>query len=160
MYHCREVDGEPKNKCIFPWPRETIGWREFDGYVDLFPEVCKMSQWMILHTSAVEYLRSSESGKLLLMYSEHTLIPDEMFFATILSSSPLHERTFSGAKRLMWWDGGSHPHQWSYADQEIIQNRMENSLWIRKVDVRADQELKKFLDDLRQADRLSSQAQK
>jgi Core-2/I-Branching enzyme len=155
MYHCREYGGDWKNRCLMqPW--EPKGQREFTGYSDLFPQLFKTSQWMILHRSTVEYLRTSEAGKLFLMHSEHTAIPDEMFFATLLATTPFNGRTFRDPKRLMFWNGGSHPYVWTGENKGVIKAWEKHFLWIRKVDVTRDQQLKGLLDDIRQEDKMSN----
>ena len=155
MFHCREgeIEGE-RDKCNF-YPMNIQGYREFDGFKDLFPQVLKTSQWMILHRSAVEYLRSSEAGKLLLMHFEHSLIPDELFFSTFLASSPFNTRTFRDPKRLMFWYGGSHPWEWTKGDEESINFWEKHFFWIRKVDVGSNPQLKETLDGIRRKDRMS-----
>lgn len=156
MFHCRELQAgtEWENRCSYP--PQPHGLREFDGFKDLFPRLYKTSQWMILHSSAVSYLRSSEAGKLLLMHSEHSHIPDEMFFSTYFAASPFSGRTFRDPKRLMFWNGGSHPHEWNKLEKPVIESWADHFLWIRKVDVIRDPELKEFLDDVRRKDKMSS----
>jgi hypothetical protein len=154
MFHCREYyDGRDKKCAYF----EPYGQRSFDGYEQLFPHRYKTSQWVILHRSAVEYLRSSEAGKLLLMHSEHTQIPDEMFLSTFFAASPFVGRTFRDPKRLMFWYGGSHPYDWTNDDADVIRAWSDNFLWIRKVDHSNDPELKVVLDDIRREDKMSTQ---
>jgi hypothetical protein len=154
MFHCRDYRGSWEKRCIFT--PEAHGYREFDGYTALFPHLYKTSQWLILHRSSVEYLRSSEAGKLLLMHSEHTLIPDEMFFSTFFAQTPFNSRTFRDPKRLMFWNGGSHPWEWTMPDEAVIRTWAKHFLWIRKVDVTANPELKGVLDDVRKKDKMSN----
>jgi hypothetical protein len=153
MYHC-QPDGEEDGKCQY-YPVLSQGYREFNGYADIFPQLYKTSQWMILHRSAIEDLRSSETARLLLMHSEHTLMPDEMFFATYLSSSSLKTQTYRDPKRLMYWFGGSHPYDWTGNDGDMIRDWESHFLYIRKVDVVNDSKLKNLLDDVRQNDVMS-----
>ena len=155
MFHCQSQAAVGDGACRFTYPALEKGYREFDGYKDVFPQLYKTSQWMILHRSAVEELRSSEAAKLLLMHSEHTLIPDEMFFATFLASNSVNQRTFRDPKRLMYWRGGSHPYDWTGADEKLIKDCQSHFLWIRKVDVVGDTKLKKLLDDVRRDDTMS-----
>ena len=154
MYHCREHGGTSQGRCSIT--TEINGYREFDGYKDLFPRLFKTSQWLILHRSSVEYLRSSESAKLLLMHAEHTLMPDEIFFSTFFAASPFNAKTYRDPKRLMFWNGGSHPYDWTGEDKAVIKSWAKHFMWIRKVDVIRDPELKKVLDDVRQKDKMSN----
>jgi len=155
MFHCREHRFEWASRCVFS--PEPHGWREFDGFKDLFPRLYKTSQWMILHHSAVSYLRKSEAAKLLLMHSEHASIPDEMFFSTFYAASPFGGRTYRDPKRLMYWDGGSHPYEWTSNDEAVVRAWAYHFLWMRKVDVVGDPKLKEILDDIRAKDVMSSQ---
>ena len=154
MYHCREFQGDSDKKCILT--EQSHGYRTMDGLLQLFPHIYKTSQWVILHRSAVEYLRTSESGKLLLMHSEHTLIPDEMFFSTFFAASPFVDRTFRDPKRLMFWYGGSHPYDWTSENIDVIQEWASHFMWIRKVDLSKDPELKVALDNIRREDAMSN----
>jgi Core-2/I-Branching enzyme len=154
MFHCRE--SEQEGKCMYTYPPQIQGYREFDGYKDLFPQFHKTSQWMVLHRSTVEYLRSSEAGKLFVMHMEHAAVPDEIFFATFLSSTPFASRTFRDPKRLMFWYGAEHPYEWTRDDESVIDSWESHFLWIRKVDVSADPELKELLDEVRRKDKMSN----
>jgi Core-2/I-Branching enzyme len=152
MFHCR---GQWETKCVFG--DLEYGARSFDGYQQLFPKIWKTSQWIILHRSSVEYLRSSEAGKLLLMHSEHTNIPDEYFFPTLFAATPLVERTYRDPKRLMVWTGELHPYEWKVEDAGVIKAWAKHFLWIRKVDLSTHPELKILLDDIRREDKMSNQ---
>jgi hypothetical protein len=154
MYHCREYQGQWAKKCVFTDPPH--GARSFEGYKQLFPKIWKTSQWVILHRSSVEYLRSSEVGKLLLMHSEHMVIPDEYFFPTLFAATPLVERTYRDPKRLMFWTGEPHPYEWKKEDASVIKAWAKHFLWIRKVDLSTDPELKGLLDDIRREDQMSN----
>lgn len=154
MYHCREYGGTWEKRCFFT--NSIHGYREFDGYKDLFPRLFKTSQWLILHRTAVEYIRSSEAAKLLLMHAEHTLMPDEIFFSTFLAASPFNAKTYRDPKRLMFWNGGSHPYDWSSEDSGIIKRWAKHFMWIRKVDVIGDPNLKQTLDGIRRKDKMSN----
>ena len=154
MYHCREVGGNWNKKCYFP--DNIHGRREFDGYKDLFPRLYKTSQWLILHRSSVEYLRSSESAKLLLMHAEHTFMPDEIFFSTFFAASPFNAKTYRDPKRMMFWNGGSHPYDWTDNDRGVIKAWAKHFMWIRKVDVIGDPALKNTLDEIRRKDKMSN----
>jgi hypothetical protein len=145
MFHCRDELGGDPQKCYFPhW---VTGRRSYDGFADLFPRRYKIRQWLILHRSTVEYLRTSEAVKLLMMYAEHTCVPDEMWLGTILAASPFIGRTYNDAKRLVVWrEEAAHPHDWTYRDQATLEKWQDPFLWVRKVDVTGDPRLKEILD--------------
>jgi hypothetical protein len=98
-------------------PRE---WRSWAALHDLFPHRYKSSQWVILHQSAVEYMRSSEAGNLLFTWAEHTICPDEMILPTFFAASPFVNQTFKDPKRLLRWARGWHPQEWTVEDKNSI----------------------------------------
>jgi len=130
--------------------------RGWSAMQDLFPALYKASQWMILHRSAVQYLRTSEAGKLLVMWAENTWVPDEEVFGTFFSSTPFVDNIVQDNKRIIWWDGRSdHPHVFIHKDAEVIRRLEGHFLWIRKADVVRDRDLKDMLDNIREVDEMS-----
>jgi Core-2/I-Branching enzyme len=154
VYHCQDAPQQGEHQCYFSEGRYG-GVREFDGFRDLFPQWYKTSQWMILHRKAVEYFRQSESGKLFIVHAEHACVPDEWFFSTFFAASPF--RTMRDPKRLIYWNGGSHPWQWTFQDMSVIQSWAEHFFWIRKVDVTVDPQFKKALDAILREDKMSEE---
>ena len=155
MYYCAKDDSQ---FCSFS---EAINkeFRSWESMSDLFPTRYKSSQWVILHRTAVEYIRSSEAGKLLMMWAESTQCPDEMVLATLLGASPLVNQTYRDPKRLLrWLPWGWHPYEWQKEDRGVIETWQDHFLWIRKVDVTKEPELKEILDDIRRRDELSNLA--
>lgn len=144
MFHC--ADKTSKICKLDNTPRE---WRSWAALHELFPHRYKSSQWVILHRSAVEYMRSSEAGKLLFTWAEHTICPDEMILPTFFAASPFVNRTFKDPKRLMRWNRGMHPLEWSVEDKDSIWWWQKYFFWIRKVDVVAEPAMKEILDQVR-----------
>jgi Core-2/I-Branching enzyme len=135
------------------------GWRSWESINDLFPHRYKSSQWTILHKTAVEYLRNSEAGKLLLMWAENMDCPDEMILATFLAASPFVNQTYRDPKRLIWWSAGTwHPKFWHSTDKHSIETWQDHFFWIRKVDIVDDPDLKNNLDEIRRRDVISELA--
>jgi hypothetical protein len=97
----------------------------------------------------VEYMRSSEAGKLLFTWAEHTICPDEMILPTFFAASPFVNRTFKDPKRLMRWTRGMHPQEWSVEDKDSIRWWQKYFFWIRKVDVIVEPTMKEILDQVR-----------
>jgi hypothetical protein len=154
MFHCGQTGTTRCTPEPFEW-----GFRSWDCLADIFPVRYKSSQWVILHHSAVKYLRDSESGKLLMMWAEHTMVPDEMILGTFFASSPFARRIIPDAKRLMWWDGsGRHPHDFWHGDASMIDWAQIYFMWIRKVDVTRDHQLRQMLDGFRAEDTMSARA--
>jgi hypothetical protein len=90
-----------------------------------------------------------------MIWAENTLIPDEMILATFFGNSPMANRTMRDPKRLMRWRGNPHPESWRLPDKETIETWQRHFLWIRKVDVTGDPELKTLLDGIRTKDEMS-----
>lgn len=159
MFHCGEVewayDASWYTQCR-QWPVEW-GYRSWDTFRDIFPHQYKISQWFILHRSAVEYLRASEAGRLLMMWSEHTFISDEEIIGTIFMASPIANRVYRDPTRLILWDDSgdtSHPHEFGYWDKSIIERLQQYFLWIRKVNVGDDSQLREILDRIIERDEM------
>jgi Core-2/I-Branching enzyme len=146
MYHCLGKEGD-LSCALDQNPREYRSW---SGMSDLFRNRYKGSPWLILHYSAVEYLRTSSRTKLLLIWSEHTLCPDEMFFPIFFAASPFVNKTYRDPKRLMRRDERLQLMDWTVGDRWDIEYWQKYFCWIRKVDVVKDKELKELLDAIRE----------
>ena len=157
MFHCQGpwLYDSP-GRCDFQM-EPKLGYREWRGIAQLFPHRYKSSQWKILHRNTIEWIRSSEAVKLLLMWAEHTWCPDEELFATILAASPFINRTYPDPKRLVWWRGGPHPHDWNMGDLELIEEWESHVFFIRKVWLATDPPLKELLDRIRERDQVSDE---
>ena len=145
MFHC--LGGSEEN-CR--WAQTGWEFRSWKSLEDLFQHKYKGSQWLILHYDAVQYLRHSERAKLLLMWAEHTLCPDEMILPIFFAASPFVNKTYQDPKRLLHWNGGSHPRTWTIREKWDIEYWQRYFFWIRKVDVVQDKELKALLDGIRE----------
>lgn len=87
------------------------------------------------------------------------MVPDEMILGTFFASSPFSRRIIPDAKRLMWWDGsGRHPHDFWHGDRSMIEWAQIYFMWIRKVDVVRDNQLRQMLDGFRAEDTMSARA--
>ncbi|KAJ3397427.1 Beta-1,3-galactosyl-O-glycosyl-glycoprotein beta-1,6-N-acetylglucosaminyltransferase 4 [Lobulomyces angularis] len=70
----------------------------------------KHHQWMILHRSFIEHIRTDTVAMDVLAYMEHTWIPDESFFAIIAVNSPMFkDKVISNSRRYIKFEGGWHP---------------------------------------------------
>ena len=157
MFHCQDPWWyQSPGRCVLDIG-SRMGWREWRGLAQLFPYRYKSSQWKILHRNTIEWIRSSEAVKLLLMWAEHTWCPDEEVFATILSASPFVNQTYPDPKRLVWWEGGPHPHDWNMGDVDLIEEWQSHFFFIRKVWLSTDLPLKEVLDRVRERDEVSDE---
>ncbi len=90
------------------------------------------SQWWTLsHTACQTVLDFVAKQPQVVDFFRHTLIPDEMFFQTILMNSPLAEQLSSDARRYLEWDEGA----WSprlLKPENISQLRDSKALFARK----------------------------
>lgn len=148
MFHCLGTrKGDDISCALDQTPREHRSW---SGISDLFRNRYKGSQWVILHSSAVSYLRSSPRTKLLLTWSEHTLFPEEMFLPIFFAASPFVNKTYRDPKRLIRWNEGLQPVDWTAGNKWDIEYWQKYFFWIRRVDVVKDGELKGLLDGIRE----------
>lgn len=130
---------------------------------DLFPVQYKQSQWMILHRSAVEYLRYAEKPRYLLAFMESQLAPDEAYFSVALLNSDYLRRTLPkltgvnqplvpDSKRLIYWETHeSHPRTMDITYKEFV--RLNRCLfYTRKFNVedQTDMRNKRVLKMLRE----------
>ncbi|KAJ3295422.1 hypothetical protein HK104_002685 [Borealophlyctis nickersoniae] len=81
--------------------------------------IYKHHQWMILTREAVDFLRSDHDALFMLAFMEHTYIPDESFFATVLLNSRLKNEIINDSKRYLRFDhpGAPHPALLGYKDR-------------------------------------------
>lgn len=131
-----------------------------DGQI---PVIRKSSQWMILHSSLVSYMRKDPRARMLLAYMEHAMIPDESFFATYILSTPLFSRETHKAlqrpkrvsnfpKRLIYWykSNQKHPQVLSWEqDRELFENDVElqRDWFFRKANIAQEHELHAWLEE-------------
>jgi Core-2/I-Branching enzyme len=95
---------------------------------DLSP--VKNSQWSVIHSSFINQLLTSDLR--LMAFAEHTLIPDEMFFATFAKMNDI-EIVDCVTTFVHFSFGAKHPDVVS-VEQVREASELEESLFIRKVD--------------------------
>jgi len=81
-----------------------------------------------------------------------------MILPIFFAASPFVNKTYRDPKRLMRWNGGLHPVDWTAQDGEDIEYWQKHFCWIRKVDVVKDKELKALLDGIRERDEMDDSA--
>ncbi|KAJ3087092.1 Beta-1,3-galactosyl-O-glycosyl-glycoprotein beta-1,6-N-acetylglucosaminyltransferase 4 [Quaeritorhiza haematococci] len=126
-----------------PWDT-GLRWWPFPNF-----KPYKHHQWMMLHRSFVEYLRTDSMALNLLAYMEHTWIPDESYFATVAVNSPeFKDKIISNSKRYIRFEGGWHPIwlTWNHRHEFLLGDKVdEGYFFIRKIDIGAQPRLIEWL---------------
>jgi len=105
------------------------------------------SQWWVLTYEAVEYIYNMlESKPEVLYFFENSLIPDEMFFQTILMNSKFN-RTIKNNLTYIKWEGGPHPKTFTSKDIDELAE-CKDFLLVRKLDYDIDKKIFKKIDEL------------
>jgi hypothetical protein len=96
------------------------------------------SQWWCLTYECICYiLKFVQYNPLYVEYFEHTLIPDEIFFNTIVLNSPFKGSVINdNLKFLKFEDGASHPKTFRKNDFKAIIN--SKKMWARKFNMTID----------------------
>jgi hypothetical protein len=104
------------------------------------------SAWVALSAEAVEYvLRTLRERPDVLRFFRHTLIPDELFFQTLLMSSPFRDSVLNESLHYIDWSGGGvHPAVLTIRDFPAL--RESGRLFARKFDVKVDGEVLDRID--------------
>lgn len=109
---------------------ERVYFRDFPPYGG--------SQWWCLTLECVQYiLEFVERFPIIIDYFELTLIPDELFFKTIVMNSPFMENVVNDNLRYIIFEGGKpHPNIIGMADfPGLIESQ---KFWARKFDMHHD----------------------
>ena len=78
-------------------------------------------------------------------FFKHVLVPDEMFFQTIIINSSFRDRVVNDNLRSIdWSEGGNNPRVWRKEDLETL--RLSNALIARKFDLNVDPEILDLID--------------
>jgi len=113
-----------------------IGLRPFGGssYWCLTPEaVHYVAEYVARHREVVSFFK-------------RTLIPDELFFHTLLMNSPLREKVINDDLRYVdWGQGGQHPATLSRDDFGML--RSAKKLFARKFDPSTDDAILNMIDN-------------
>ncbi|KAI8925915.1 core-2/I-branching enzyme-domain-containing protein [Entophlyctis helioformis] len=112
----------------WPFPR----WRAY-----------KHHQWMIVTPEFIKFLREDRDALNFLAFAEHTYIPDESYFATVLVNSPqFADKVVNDNKRYLRFAGSdaAHPSWLGYKDRYLFPaGEPEPSFFIiRKLNVFGD----------------------
>ncbi|KAI8894641.1 core-2/I-branching enzyme-domain-containing protein [Globomyces pollinis-pini] len=98
----------PSELGIVTWP--NTNWRAY-----------KHHQWVILTPESIRFLRNDPTAINFLSFAEHTYIPDESYFATVLCNSPeFNGKILNNNKRYLRFSGGAHPSWLGYPDRHLF----------------------------------------
>lgn len=112
-------------------------------------------QWMILHRSFIEWMRSSPVTMQLLAYAQFTVVPDENLFGTIALNSPFQTRVVNNCKRYLWFPPGApHPKTITMNDFDELKNAASRGDgWTRKIELSCSGDLLECINRMRDEER-------
>jgi hypothetical protein len=103
------------------------------------------SAWCVLSDDAVRtVLAFPNTNPEAFRFFRHVMIPDEIFFQTVLLNSPLRDRVANEGIHHIEWPGGSHPVTFGCADFPRL--TASGKLFARKFDVECDAEIFELID--------------
>lgn len=105
----------------------------------------KHSQWMVLSSDFVHMLMYDMDARILLAYSQHTEIPDEMFFLTAAAS--YSKTKFENRRTTFYHFTGFNPHP-DYLTLKQLDSVDDDSFFVRKVDF-SNRRVVEYLDRVR-----------
>jgi hypothetical protein len=152
----------------FPRPRwvdERGGFRRVDRYwfkpfrsmkMSSLPRVTGVpmgmrpyggSQWFCLPKGHVEHILSFlEEHPEVARFYKHSLIPDEMFFQTIIMNSELRDHVINDNKRFIDWDKKCVPTPAILVSEDLPRLEQSGMYFARKFDAKIDSKVLDLLD--------------
>ena len=105
------------------------------------------SQWFCLHKSHVEFVLSFlEEHPEVVTFYKHSLIPDEMFFQTILMNSELRDEIINDSKRFTDWSKKCTPLPATLLSEDVPRLERSGKFFARKFDTSMDARVLDILD--------------
>ncbi len=80
-------------------------------------------------------------------YCKHTLLPDEMYFQTILLNSPFKDKIENDYLREIEWEGGDGTHPIIFTKKDIERLKNSKNLFARKFDLDIDSDIFDLIDN-------------
>lgn len=81
----------------------------------------KHHQWVIFTPEAVRFFRTDPDALNFLSFAEHTFIPDEHYFGTVMINSPAFKgKIINDNKRYLRFTGGAHPSWLGFKDRHLF----------------------------------------
>lgn len=102
--------------------------------------------WTVTNHCAAYIVKRHKADKTLRNFFKYTLIPDEMYFQTMLMDSPYRDKCENNYLRQIEWrvDDPTHPATYKTEDFEILKN--SQALYARKFDMDADSNILDLID--------------
>ena len=105
------------------------------------------SQWFCLHKSHVEFVLSFlEDHPEVVSFYKRSLIPDEMFFQTILMNSELRDEIINDSKRFTDWSKKCTPLPATLLSEDVPRMERSGKFFGRKFDTTMDAKVLDILD--------------
>lgn len=124
-------------------PPQLVGYRHKKLPLDYHPY--GGSQWWCLPGNAVRYIQEFvQAHPEFIDYYRQAVIPDEMFFHTILGNSPFKVESGENNVTYMKWNGGPNPAVLTARD--LDQTKDSQYLFARKFDMDTDPEILDWID--------------
>ena len=105
------------------------------------------SAYWTLSRECVQYVTDFvRRNTALVEFFRHVLIPEEIFFQTVLLDSPLKHRVMNDNQRYISWPSGSH-HPRILLRENLMEIEKSGKLFARKFDMDVDQEVMDLIDE-------------
>jgi hypothetical protein len=109
--------------------------------------------WFCLNKKCVDYiLEYLKTREKMLVFFKHSLVPDEMFFQTIIMNSPMKNIVVNDSLRYIYWvkKGKPHPAVLTINDTNALFS--SSKLFARKFDISLDEKILDLIDDQKTID--------
>lgn len=103
--------------------------------------------WSFTEKSAAYILRFYDKNKKFNSFFKYTLIPDEMYFQTLLLNSPFKEKIENNYLREIEWEGGDGTHPIIFTKKDIERLKNSKNLFARKFDLDIDPDIFDLIDN-------------
>ncbi len=102
--------------------------------------------WSITRDAAIYTLDQHFNNKRYQNFFRYTLIPDEMYFQTILLNSPFAKSCVNNDLRDIEWNGGDGTHPIIFKTEHINRLKESSDLFARKFDIKVDSNVLDLID--------------
>jgi len=104
--------------------------------------------WSITRECAEYIVKYSRQHPKFDRFFKHTLIPDEMYFQTLIMNSPFKEKVDNNYLREIEWTGGDGTHPIIFTKYNFEHLMNSKALFARKFDVNTDEEILDMVDGI------------
>jgi hypothetical protein len=102
--------------------------------------------WSITREAAIYALDQHFNNKRYRNFFRYTLIPDEMYFHTILLNSPFAKNCVNNDLRDIEWAGGDGTHPIIFKTEHLNRLKESTDLFARKFDINVDSNVLDLID--------------